>query len=567
MALLHDAPLLSTLAIGLSSAFVGGIVAAKLRLSPIVGYLLAGILIGPFTPGLEADTDIAAELAEIGIVLLMFGVGLHFSVKDLLRVKGIAVPGAVGQIFVAMCMGVAAAYFWGWPLESGLLVGLALSVASTVVLLRALEQHNILYTLNGRIAVGWLIVEDVVMVLALVLIPALAPSFAIGTAAPGIGDWLPQLLLALGKITLFMAFMLVVGKRALPWLLRVVAQVRSRELFTLAVFAVAVGIAFGAAELFGVSFALGAFFAGMMIKESDLSNEAAEKAIPFQDAFAVLFFVAVGMLFDPQILFTKPLQVLTVVFIIIFGKSFAAFAIVLLFRYPLRTALLVSASLAQIGEFSFILGTLGMTYGLLTADENSLILAGALISISLNPVAFHIINGIHGYIASRPRLARHFNITEDRLGQLTPEMRNTLHDAPVIIVGYGHIGRKIHSLASNTQAIIIDLNRERVEALRAADIPAIVADATSRDALRAGMIESARCIAVTVGNPFEARRIVEHARKLNPGIEVLVRAETQDDLATFEPLDVNLAVTGQTEVARRMAEYLRGNLPAANPSM
>lgn len=558
MALLHDAPLLTTLATGLSFAFVGGIVASKLRLSPIVGYLLAGIMIGPFTPGIIANAEIASELAEIGIVLLMFGVGLHFSIQDLLKVNRIALPGAVGQILVSIAMGVGAAYVWGWPLETGFLMGLALSVASTVVLLRALEQHNILYSLNGRIAVGWLIVEDLVMVLALVLLPTLAPIFHRADAAFGIESWLPALGMACGKIILFMCCMLVLGKRALPWLLRLVAQTRSRELFTLAVFAVAIGIAFGAAELFGVSFALGAFFSGMMIRESDLSNEVADKALPFQDAFAVLFFVAVGMIFDPQILLAEPLQVLMVVLIIIVGKSVAAFLIVLLFRYPLRTALLVSASLAQIGEFSFILATLGMKYDLLTQDHNSLILAGALISISLNPLAFHAINGVYRFIASRPRLAQYFTMSEsDRLSRIPQSLSATLQK-PVVLIGYGHVGRKVHALIPDVPVVIIDLNRERIEKLREKNVASIIGDAGAVATLQNALLDRAEHVVITVRNPYETRRIVEAVLKYNPTIKILVRTETYVDFEYFNTLEVQLAVMGKQEVAHRMAEYING---------
>lgn len=390
MALIEETPLISTVVMGISAAFVGGMITSKLRLSPIVGYLLAGIIIGPYTPGFVGDSKLATQLAEIGIVLLMFGVGLHFSLKDLMAVKKIALPGAVVQIATATALGTWVAHYWGWSLESGLLFGLALSVASTVVLLRALEERNALHSINGHIAVGWLIVEDLAIVLALVLIPALAPGVGGEASGASEGGFLLPLLMALGKIALFVAFMFIVGKRVLPWVLQTVADTKSRELFTLSVFVVAVGVAFGAAHLFGISFALGAFFAGMMIKESDLAHEVTEKALPFQDAFAVLFFVSVGMLFNPMILMEQPWHVLATVLIIMFGKSIAAFVIVLLFRYPAKTAFTISASLAQIGEFSFILGTLGLAYGLLSQEANSLILAGALVSITLNPMLFKL---------------------------------------------------------------------------------------------------------------------------------------------------------------------------------
>jgi CPA2 family monovalent cation:H+ antiporter-2 len=385
----HDVSLIATIAVGLAFAFVAGYVAVRLGLPPLVGYLLAGIAVGPFTPGFVADPRLAPQLAEIGVILLMFGVGMHFSVRDLLAVRGIAVPGAVAQIAVATALGAGVAVWWGWPLGTGLVFGLALSVASTVVLLRALEGRGLLNTDDGRIAVGWLIVEDLVMVLALVLLPALAGPLG----APAAGNPLPGGLwaavgLTLGKVAAFVALILVVGARVFPWVLKRVEATGSRELFTLAVIALSLGVAFGSAELFGVSFALGAFFAGVVVHESDLSHRAADELRPLQDAFAALFFVAVGMLFDPASLVRQPLQVLTVVGIIVVGKSLAALGIVLALGRPVRTALIVSAALAQIGEFSFILAGLGVAMGLLPPEGQSLVVAGALLSIALNPLMF-----------------------------------------------------------------------------------------------------------------------------------------------------------------------------------
>src|SRR5713226_4040035 len=396
----HETSLIATIAVSLTFAFVGGFVAVRLRLPPLVGYLLAGIAVGPFTPGFVADPKLAPQLAEIGVILLMFGVGMHFSVRDLLAVRAVAVPGAVVQIAVATVLGIGIAFSWGWSLGAGLVFGLALSVASTVVLLRALEAQGRLNSGDGRIAVGWLLVEDLAMVLTLVLLPALAGPLggrtmdsAQGAAADGLWGTLG---LTLGKVALFVALMLVVGPRVVPWLLKQVERTGSRELFTLAVVALALGIAFGSAELFGVSFALGAFFAGMVINESDHSHRAAADLQPLQDAFAVLFFVAVGMLFDPVILIRQPLQVLSIIAIIVVGKSLAAFLLVRVFRYPVDTALAVSAGLAQIGEFSFILAGLGIALGLLPPEGQSLILAGALLSISLNPLIFRAAAAMQG---------------------------------------------------------------------------------------------------------------------------------------------------------------------------
>ncbi len=388
----QDTSLIATVAVGLASAFIGGLVANRLRLPPLVGYLVAGIAVGPFTPGFVADVKLAPQLAEIGVIFLMFGVGMHFSVRDLLAVRSIAVPGAIGQIIVATALGTAVASFWGWPIKAGLVFGLALSVASTVVLLKALEARGLVETGDGRIAVGWLIVEDLIMVLALVLLPLLGGP----QAKPAPDDPLPNKMwfdvaLTLGKVVAFVVVMLLVGSRVFPWLLQRVAGTESRELFTLAVIALSLGVAFGSAELFGVSFALGAFFAGVVVHESDLNHRATEELRPLQDAFAALFFVSVGMLFDPAILVQQPLQVLAVVGIIVVGKSLAACGIVLALGRPLTTALTVSAALAQIGEFSFILVGLGLSMGILPPEGQSLVVAGAILSITLNPLVFFVV--------------------------------------------------------------------------------------------------------------------------------------------------------------------------------
>ena len=388
----HDVPLIATMAAGLATAFAGGFVALRLGLPPILGYLLAGMAVGPFTPGYVADASLAGQLAEIGVMLMMFGVGMHFSLRDLLAVRTIAVPGAVVQIAVATALGAGAARFWGWTWGEGLVFGLALSVASTVVLLRALEERGAVGSGDGRIAVGWLLVEDLAMVLTLVLLPALAGPLGgqSPAGAAGQGSLLVTLGLTIAKVGAFIALMLVVGGRVLPWLLDRTVETNSRELFTLAIVAVAIGVAFGSAELFGVSFALGAFFAGMVVNASDHSKRAARELQPLQDAFTVLFFVSVGMLFNPAILVERPVHVLMTVAIVMIGKSLAAFAIVLAFRHPLHTAIRISAALAQVGEFSFILAALGVSLGLLSWEGQNLVLAGAIVSITLNPFAFRL---------------------------------------------------------------------------------------------------------------------------------------------------------------------------------
>ena len=552
MAITHELPLMTTITAGLSLAFLCGLICSRLRIPPIVGYLLAGVMIGPYSPGFVADLKLAEELAEIGIVLLMFGVGLHFSLNDLRDVQRIAVPGAIVQIGSAMALGLGLSHLWDWPLSAGLLFGLSLSCASTVVLIRSLEEHNLIQTNNGRIAIGWLIVEDLAMILALVLIPALAMSGE-QAAAP---VW-QTLAMTIGKVLLFVVFMIVVGKRFLPWLLALVTYTRSRELFTLAVFAMAVGVAFGAAKLFGVSFALGAFFAGMMIRESDMNHEVADRALPFQDAFAVLFFVAVGMLFNPAIVFEQPLNVLAVVAVIMIGKSMAAFMIVMLSGYPLKTGLLVSAGLAQIGEFSFILVTLGLAYDLLPEDGRDLVLAGAILSIGLNPLAFYCVRLIYEYVGRKPHLSGFFNMRDDDLSHLRGDEKQALRDL-VILAGHGRVGAHISEniQAAHIDLVIVESNRERVESLRDNGFHAIAGDAGHEDTLREAAIDKAVALIVAVPDPFEARRIVETARGLKPSLRVLARAHNDEEIEYFNKQNVDLAVTGSREIGNRMVQYL-----------
>lgn len=558
MAIQEELPLITTVAVGLSAAFVLGLIATKLRLPPIVGYLIAGIIVGPNSPGFVADLSLANELSEIGIVLLMFGVGLHFSLKDLLEVRNIAVPGAIVQMLAATIMGaVVATQLWDWALPSGILFGLALSVASTVVLLRALEEHSLLQSNNGQIAIGWLIVEDLAMVLALVMIPALAGEDG---NANGDTSSLHQLAVAVIKVGLFIAIMLVGGKRFLPWLLTVVAKTKSRELFTLAVFATAMGIAFGAAKLFGVSFALGAFFAGMMIRESDMNHEVADRALPFQDAFAVLFFVSVGMLFDPSILIDRPLDVLLVVGIIVIGKSIAASVLVLLCGYPLKTGLLVSAGLAQIGEFSFILVALGVTYGIMPEDGRDLVLAGALFSIALNPLFFWGVRGAYAYAARHPKLSRTFDLRESNISHMEEGEKEQLKSDLIVVVGYGQIGREIcdNILDAHIDLVIVDSNRERVEMLRELGYHAISGDATHWQTLDRAALRKAAAIVIAVPDSFEGRKILETARQIKPNIHVIVRAHNDEEVFYFMERKVNFVTTPAREVGRAIIHYIEG---------
>jgi CPA2 family monovalent cation:H+ antiporter-2 len=496
-------------------------------------------MIGPATPGFVADVELSSQLAEIGVMLLMFGVGLHFSIDDLLAVRRIALPGAIVQIAAATLLGMGVAMLWGWNLPAGIVFGLALSVASTVVLLRALESRGILETVNGRIAVGWLIVEDLVMVLVLVLLPALALSLA-GTPeiarGPGDRSLLITIALTLGQIALFVALMLIVGKRVFPWLLWQIARTGSRELFTLCVIAAAVGIAYGSALLFGVSFALGAFFAGMVMRESPLSYRAAEESLPLRDAFSVLFFVSVGMLFDPQVLIREPLHLFVVLAIIIFGKSLAAFFLVLLFRYPLNTALTVSASLAQIGEFSFILAGLGVQLGLMPQEGQSLILAGAIISIALNPLVFYAVEPAQAWIRKRSQLAQALERPDDPLAVLPVTVELTRLTGQVVLVGYGRVGRRIGEAltANGISFVVAEENREIVEKLRASGIPAVSGDASDPNVLIQAHVHRARMLVIATPDTLDVRRMIEIARTVNPRIETVVRTHSEEEAVLLE---------------------------------
>jgi len=555
----HNISLITTISAALGVGLVFGYAAMRLKLPALVGYLVAGIIIGPFTPGFVADADLAAQLAEIGVMLLMFGVGLHFSLDDLLAVRRIALPGAIAQIAAATLLGMGVAALWGWSPGAGLVFGLALSVASTVVLLKALETSGGLDSVNGRIAVGWLLVEDLVMVLVLVLLPPLAGWMG-GTVPAGAADRSLALTLALtlGQVAVFVVLMLVVGRRFFPWLLWRVARTGSRELFTLCVVAAAVGIAYGSAELFGVSFALGAFFAGMVMRESELSHRAAEESLPLRDAFSVLFFVSVGMLFDPFIVLQQPLQVLAVVAIIVVGKSLVAFLIVLAFRYPLNTALTVSASLAQIGEFSFILAGLGMTLGLLPAQGQSLILAGAMISIALNPLLFRLITPAQAWIRARPALARKLERTDDPLAELPSSVDRSHLAGQVVLVGYGRVGRRIGEAltAQGVPFVVAEQNREIVETLRARGQPAVSGDASEPSVIIQAHIAHARLLVIATPDTFGARKMIALARMLNPGIETVVRTHSEQEAELLRQENAGEVFIGEHELALGMARHV-----------
>jgi monovalent cation:H+ antiporter-2, CPA2 family len=552
----HNIPLITTIAAGLGLALILGFVAARLRLPALVGYLLAGVVIGPFTPGYVADTHLASQLAEIGVMLLMFGVGLHFSFADLLAVRRIAVPGAIVQIVAASVMGAGVAMLWGWSFAGALVFGISLSVASTVVLLRALESLGILDSFNGRAAVGWLVVEDLAMVLVLVLLPPLAGVLT-GDAVDSATIWrsIGRTLLSVG---LFVALMLIVGRRLFPWLLWQVQKVGSRELFTLCVVAAAVSIAYGATMVFGVSFALGAFFAGMVLRESQFSHRAAEETLPLRDAFAVLFFVSVGMLFDPNILVEQPLRVAAVVAVIVLGKSLAAAVLVLLLRYPLHTALTISASLAQIGEFSFILGSLGSALGMLPKEGASLIVAGALISIAINPLVFKGIRPLQEWLLARSELARRLSERDDPLAELPMTTDPKYLAQQVVLVGYGRVGRKVAEAlrAAGLPFVVAEENRELVERLRTEGTPAVSGDASRPEVLVQAHIARARMLVIAIPDTIGVRQMAAHARQLNPGIEIVVRSHNEEEARRLEEEVAGRVFVGEHELAVAMSRYV-----------
>ncbi|EBB9896035.1 Kef family K(+) transporter [Salmonella enterica] len=540
----HATPLITTIVGGLVLAFILGMIANKLRISPLVGYLLAGVLAGPFTPGFVADTKLAPELAELGVILLMFGVGLHFSLKDLMAVKSIAIPGAVAQIAVATLLGMALSAVLGWSLMTGIVFGLCLSTASTVVLLRALEERQLLDSQRGQIAIGWLIVEDLVMVLTLVLLPAVAGMVEKGDV--GIASLTVDMGITIGKVVAFIAIMMLVGRRLVPWIMARSAATGSRELFTLSVLALALGIAFGAVELFDVSFALGAFFAGMVLNESELSHRAAHDTLPLRDAFAVLFFVSVGMLFDPLVLIQQPLAVLATLAIIVFGKSIAAFFLVRMFGHSPRTALTIAASLAQIGEFAFILAGLGMALNLLPQAGQNLVLAGAILSIMLNPVLFTL---LEKYLAKTETLEE--AIEEEK--QIPVDICNH-----ALLVGFGRVGSLLGEklLAAGIPLVVIETSRTRVDELRERGIRAVLGNAANEEIMNLAHLDCARWLLLTIPNGYEAGEIVASAREKSPDIEIIARAHYDDEVKYITERGANQVVMGEREIARAMLELL-----------
>ncbi|MEG2360080.1 cation:proton antiporter [Acinetobacter sp.] len=564
----HDVELIILLAAGFGLALIFGYGAARLRLPPLIGYLVAGIILSPNTPGIVGDIHLANQLAELGVMFLMFGVGMHFSLNDLMQVRRIALPGAVLQIAVATLLGMGVSMMWGWSFGAALIFGLSLSCASTVVLLKALSDRGLLDSVNGKIAVGWLLVEDLVMVLALVLLPATAVLLG-GQALEGAGGdesiWL-TLGTTLLKVAGFIAFMLIIGKRLVPMIMQIVARLGSRELFTLTVVAAAVSIAFGAYKVFGVSMALGAFFAGMVVKESDFSHRAEEETLPLREIFSILFFVAVGMLFDPRILAEQPLHVLSVVAIIMIGKTIAAMALVLFFRYPLNTALTVGASLAQIGEFSFILAALGVSLNLLSLEGQNLILAGALISITLNSFVFSAIEPIQNWIRERSSLARLLERSGDPLAMLPDEVPQDYLRDQVVIVGHGEVGRRIARslMQQDIKVVIAEENREIVENLRGKGIAAVSGIATEAGVLIQAHIQHARLLVLSPMDILDIHKIVDIAKTLNPQIQVLVCAESKEEAEVIRSENIGEVYFAKEEMAKNMSNHILNQIQIAH---
>ncbi|MGJ3353523.1 YbaL family putative K(+) efflux transporter [Providencia sp. Je.9.19] len=545
----HSTPLITTIVGGLALAYLLGMIAQRLKISPLVGYLAAGVLAGPFTPGFVADTTLAPELAEIGVILLMFGVGLHFSLKDLLAVKAIAIPGAVAQIAVATILGLGLSMLFGWGIFTGIVFGLCLSTASTVVLLRALEERQLIESQRGQIAIGWLIVEDLAMVLTLVLLPAAAAIM--NTDDASFSELILGLAWTVGKVVAFIVLMVVIGRKVIPWILSRTASTGSRELFTLAVLVLALGIAYAAVAIFDASFALGAFFAGMVLNESELSHRAAQDTLPLRDAFAVLFFVSVGMLFDPMVLLQQPLGILGVLAIIIIGKSAAALVLVRMFGHSRRTALTISVSLAQIGEFAFILAGMGLALGVMDKDAQNLVLAGAIVSIMLNPILFTLLD-------------KYLERTETIEEQLLEETLEDETQVPVdicghaIIVGYGRVGGMLADKLrrKNIPLVVVEDTRARFEGLAENGFSAILGNGANKETISLARIECAKTLLVTIPNGYEAGEIVATAKELNPNVIVIVRAHYDDEVSFIKERGADHIIIGEHEIAKSMATFM-----------
>lgn len=562
---MHNLDLLLTLTGGLAAALILGYITHRIGLSPIVGYLLAGLVVGSRTPGFTADLHLAEQLAEVGVILLMFGVGLQFHLKELLDVRRVAVPGAIGQSLVATVLGIIAALLFGWSWSAGFVFGLAISVASTVVLVRVLSDNNDLHTPTGHIAVGWLVVEDLFTVVVLVLLPALFPKHAGPDTAAAAASIPLALGLALVKIAALVAATFLIGGRMIPWLLNHIAATRSRELFTLTTLVVALGIAVGSAKLFGVSMALGAFLAGMVVGRSDFSLRAATEALPMRDAFAVLFFVSVGMLFDPEVLVDHPWITATTLAIVLVGKPLAAIAIVLYRGLPFRVAVAVGVALAQIGEFSFILARLGQDLGILPALANNVLIATAIVSISLNPLYYRMIDRVDAWAERRPKLwARlHSRVRQEDVAVAGPaHARDLQHHA--VIVGYGPVGQTVTLLLkqNDIQPTVVELNLSTVKRLRSMGIPAIYGDAQHLETLQQAGVATADSLILSSSGTRGSEEVIRRARALNPKIRVLARANYLLEQPELQKAGADAVFAGEAEVALALTEVILRELGA-----
>ena len=560
--------LIVTIAASLGLALVLGFIAARLRVPVLVGYMVAGFLLGPASPGFVANVELSHELADVGVILLMFGVGLHFSLDELFAVRGIALPGALLEMLLISSLGTTIAASWGWSFGASLVFGLCLSVASTVVLVRSLERAGLLESITGHIAVGWLVVEDLVMVLVLVLLPPLAGALGGHGEAQSGQSLLATVALTLLKVAAFVALMMVVGKRLFPKLLWAVAHTGSRELFTLCVIAGAIGVAYASSQLFGVSLALGAFFAGIVMGESSLSYRAAQESLPLRDAFSVLFFVSVGMLFDPAVIVHDPLGVLAVVAVIMLGKPLAAFSLVMLFRYPLNTALTVAVGLAQIGEFSFILAGLGISLELLPREGLDLILAGSLISIAINPLLSYVIGPLQRWLRGRSRLARYLERPADPLAMLPMSFTSEELTGHVVLVGYGRVGRRIAGALQERglRYVVVEVSRDTVETLRASGLPAVAGDAIEPEVLIQAHIARAALLIVAMPDATRSCRMLEIARMLNPGIRSIARVHSDEEAELMQRERVGGVFYGEQELANAMITDVDKQLDVKSPA-
>ena len=554
---------ITTIAAAFIAALGLGFLAEKIKVPALVGYLVAGIVIGPGTPGYIADTEIASQLSEIGIMLLMFGVGLHFSPSELFSVKRVAVPGALIQMGVTTSVGAGIAWLWGWGIAPSLIFGLCLACASTVVLLKSLEVRGELDTMGGRISVGWLVVQDLVTVLALVLLPPFAEiiggskSAANTASAAPVSLWwtVGSTLLLVGA---FVALMFVVGKRVLPWLLWQVAKTGSRELFTLAVVTTAIGIALGAAAFFNVSFALGAFVAGTVMRESEFSHRAAQETLPLRDAFSVLFFVSIGMMVDPAVFLDQPWRILVVVFVVMFVNSACAVAIVIANRYPLSTALSIGASLGQIGEFSIILGGLALGLGIIQPEVMNLVLAGVLLSITFNTLLFKAVEPLRRWVLSRSAVARRLDQRQDPTSALPMSTDGKYLEGQLVLVGYGRVGKRI-GLALTERGIpyvIVEQSRERVEELREQGLAAVSGNLGDPEVLIQAHIAKAAMLVIATPDTVHVRQMVETARLLNPAIEVVVRTHSEDESELLAADGFGKIFFGEEELAKGMVRHI-----------